>query len=91
MPTLGITRKGLLKASVTDGAAILILPLRVPLIETVIAELLPRAKGAVSVSCKVNVEPAGIVMSVLALTPEKVNVPKAGLLFVVMSVAGCAV
>ena len=89
VPTFGISTEELLKVSVTVGAAKLILPLRVPFIEIEIGELLPRAKGAVSVNCNVNVEPAGMVMSVLLLTPENTNVPKVGLPFVVMSVDAC--
>jgi hypothetical protein len=91
VPTFGISKDGLLKVSVTVGAAKLIFPLRVPFIETEIGEELPTAKGAVSVSVRVKVEPAGILMSVLALTFEKVKVPKAGLPVVVMSVNGCGV
>ena len=92
VPTFGISREELTNVSVTVGAAKLILPLSVPFIETEIGEVLPSAKGAVCVSCKVKVELAGMVMSVmLGLTPEKVKVPSAGVLVVVMSVAACGV
>ena len=91
VPTFGISIEELLKVIATVGAAKLILPLSVPFMETAIGVLLPMAKGALSVTCNVNVEPAGMVMSVLVLTPENAKVPNAGLPFVVMSVDGCAV
>lgn len=86
VPTFGISIEAVLKVSVTEGVVGWMSPERTPLIETETGELLPNGKGAVSVICKVNVEPAGIVMLVLLFMPEKANVPKVGLLFVVMSV-----
>ena len=91
VPTFGISTEGLLNESVIVDVVELMIPARVPLSETEIGELLPAAKGAVSVICNVKVVPEEMVMLVLLLTPEKLKVPKAGLPVVVMSVEDCGV
>ena len=91
VPTFGISTEAALKASVTFVEPGLIVPLSMPFIETEIGELLPRARGAVSVSVRVKLDPEGIEMLVLDFTPVRVKVPRDGLPFVVMSVSGCGV
>src|SRR5258706_809548 len=79
VPTFGISTEGLLKARVTVEVLEVTVPASVPFIETETGEILPAAKGAVSVICNVKVVPAGIVRLVLFLTPEKLKGPKEGL------------
>lgn len=92
VPTFGISTDGLLKVRVMLDVPEMMLPASVPFIETEIGDVLPAAKGAVSVICNVKVVPEGIVRLVLLFTPEKLKAPKAGLTpDAVMSVEDCGV
>jgi hypothetical protein len=92
VPTFGISTDGLLKVRVMLDVPEVMLPASVPIIETEIGDVLPAAKGAVSVICNVKVVPEGIVRLVLLLTPERLKAPKAGLTpDAVMSVEDCGV
>ena len=92
VPTFGISTDGLLKVRVMLDVPEMMLPASVPFIETEIGDVLPAAKGAVSVICNVKVVPERIVRLVLLLTPERLKAPKAGLTpDAVMSVEDCGV